>query len=135
VTFLVDANVLSETTRSAPSPRAVDWLRRHEEDMVLDPIIVGEILFGILALPPGKKRRRLEKWYDDEVVDIPCHDWSAETGIHWARLLADLRSAGHAMSIKDSMIAATARVHDLTIATRNTSHFQHAGVRLVDPFA
>jgi toxin FitB len=135
MTYLLDANVLSETTRQRPSPRAVEWLRRHEEEVVVDAVILGEILFGILALPAGKKRRQLEKWYDEEITGIPCHDWNAETAFRWAQLLADLRRAGHSMSIKDSMIAATARLHDLTVATRNLHDFRHAGVKLVDPFA
>lgn len=135
MTYLVDANVLSETTKSKPSPRAIEWLRRHEEELAVDAVILGEILFGILALPPGKKRRQLDKWYDDEVVGIPCHDWTAETAFRWAELLANLRRVGHSMSIKDSMIAATARLHDLTIATRNVRDFRHADVNLVDPFA
>jgi predicted nucleic acid-binding protein len=77
----------------------------------------------------------LKKWHDEEITGIPCHDWTAETAFRWAELLADLRRAGHSMSIKDSMIAATARLHDLTIATRNVHDFRHAGVKLVDPFA
>ena len=45
---LVDANVLSEPTK--PEPRVVDWLRGHEADLVIDPIVLGEIRFGILLL-------------------------------------------------------------------------------------
>lgn len=52
-----------------------------------------------------------------------------------AELLARLRTSGRAMPIKDSLIAATALVHDLTIATRNRADFGNAGVKLVDPFA
>jgi hypothetical protein len=50
-------------------------------------------------------------------------------------LLADLRSAGKAMPIKDSLIAATALLHGLRIATRNHADFRVAGVKLLDPFA
>jgi toxin FitB len=49
-------------------------------------------------------------------------------------LLADLRRNGRAMPIKDSLIAATALLHGLTVATRNVAHFQTAGVRVVSPF-
>ena len=51
MTFLVDANVLSESTKPAPDPAVVDWLRRNERALVVDPIVLGEIKFGILRLP------------------------------------------------------------------------------------
>jgi predicted nucleic acid-binding protein len=52
----------------------------------------------------------------------------------WVRLQAELRSNAHAMAWEDSIIAATARHHGLTLATHNTADFVHAGVRLYDPF-
>ena len=86
-------------------------------------------------MPNGKRRRRLETWFKDGVAKITCLPWGAETGLRWAKLLADLRSAGKAMPIKDSLIAATALVHGLTIATRNQADFRVAGVKLLNPFA
>ena len=56
MTYLVDANALSEPTKPAPDPRAIAWLRAHEHDLAVDPIILGELRFGILLLPKGKKR-------------------------------------------------------------------------------
>jgi predicted nucleic acid-binding protein len=134
VKYLVDANVLSEPTRLKPSVKVIDWLRRNEANLVVDPIILGEIRFGIFLLPTGKRRRRLEAWFDNGVAKIGCLPWGAETGLRWARLLADLRHAGQAMPIKDSLIAATALHHDLTLATRNRWEFRMAGLKLVDPF-
>jgi len=58
----------------------------------------------------------------------------ARTGLAWAALLSRLRAAGTAMPIKDSLIAATALTHDLTLATRNRVDFEKAGVRMVVPF-
>lgn len=135
MTFLVDANVLSEPTKSAPDPRVVDWLRHHERDIVVDPVILGEVRFGILLLPKSKRRTRLERWFDAGVQRLRCLPWEAETGLRWAELLARLRASGHAMPIKDSLIAATALVHGLVVATRNRAGFVKAGVKLVDPFA
>ena len=133
--FLVDANVLSEPTKVSPDDKVVAWLRQNESDLVVDPIILGEIRFGIHLLPSGKRRRRLETWFKNGVAKITCLPWGADTGLRWAKLLADLRSAGKAMQIKDSLIAATALLHGLTIATRNQADFRVAGVKLLDPFA
>jgi predicted nucleic acid-binding protein len=133
--FLVGANVLSEPTRPRPEPRVVEWLRLHEREIVVDPIILGEIRFGIHLLPPSARRRRLEQWFLDGVEKVQCLTWDSATGLRWAKLLADLRSKGRAMPIKDSLIAATALVHGLTVVTRNTSDFKSAGVDVVNPFA
>ncbi len=134
VKFLVDANVLSEPTKLLPNANVVGWLRQNESQLAVDPIILGEVRFGIHLLPAGKRRRRLETWFNDGVAKITCLNWSAETGLRWAKLLADLRLAGKAMPIKDSLIAATALVHGLTVATHNRADFCLAGVKLLDPF-
>lgn len=133
--FLVDANVLSETTRSEPDSRVLEWLARHEREIAVDPVILGEIRFGILLLPKGKRRVRLERWFQDGVERIHCLAWEAATGLRWAGLLAELRASGRSMPIKDSLIAATALVHDLPVVTRNRRDFEKAGVEIIDPFA
>ena len=106
MTFLVDANVLSEATKPAPHEAVVDWLRHNEREIAVDPIILGEIRFGILLLPAGSR----------------------------AKLLAGLRASGRSMPIKDSLIAATALVHDLVVVTRNARDFTNAGLKVIDPF-
>ncbi|MEP7305701.1 MAG: PIN domain-containing protein [Acidobacteriota bacterium] len=134
VTFLVDASVLSEPTKVSPNPRVVEWLRRHESEIAIDPIILGEVRYGILMLPKGKRRAGLERWFDTGVQRLQCLPWEAETGLRWAALLASLRAAGRAVPIKDSLIAASALAHGLVVATRNRADFQKTGVTLVDPF-
>jgi toxin FitB len=134
VKYLVDANVLSEPTKPSPDSRVVDWLRAHEPDIAVDPVILGELRFGILILPQGKKRTALEHWFDAGVGRLHCLPWDADTGLKWAELLGRLRKTGKAMPIKDSFIAATAIVHDLAVVTRNRSDFAKAGVRVIDPF-
>ncbi len=135
MTYLVDSNVLSEATKPAPDERVVRWLRFHERDIVVDPIIVGEIQFGILLLPRGKRRQRLERWFNEGIRAITCVSWDIAIGSRWARLLADLRTGGRSMPIKDSLVAATALTHDFVVATCNRRDFDNAGVKMVDPFA
>ncbi len=132
--YLVDANVLSEPTKPTPDPRAVAWLLAHESDIAVDPVILGELRFGILILPKGRKRATLERWFDAGVARLQCLPWDLETGLKWAELLSRLRTSGKAMPIKDSLIAASAIAHRLVVATRNRADFVNAGVRIVDPF-
>jgi toxin FitB len=132
---LVDANVLSEATKPDPDPRVVQWLRENERSIVLDPIVLGEVRFGILLMARGARRTELERWFDQGVSRIQCLPWDSAVGLRWAQLLADLRRRGQPMSIKDSLIAATALAHGLAVATLNRRDFEPARVKLVDPSA
>lgn len=135
MTHLVDANVLSETTRPQPDGRVVEWLSRHQAGLVVDPIVLGELRYGILRMAGGRRRARLERWFEGVVGKVACVPWDAECGVRWAELLADLRRSGNRMPVKDSMIAASALRYGLTLATRNTADFRNAGVVVIDPFA
>jgi predicted nucleic acid-binding protein len=132
-TYLVDANVISEGTKPDPDERVLEWLRANEREIAVDPIILGEVRFGILLLPRGRRRSRLERWFDEGVRRMHCVAWEAATGLRWAELLAALRASGRAMPIKDSLIAATALTHDLAIATLNRRDFDAAGLTVIDP--
>ncbi len=132
--YLVDANVLSEPTKATPDPHVIEWLRAHEPDIAVDPVILGELRFGILILPKGRKRTALERWFDAGIGRLHCLAWDADTGRKWAELIARLRRTGKAMPVKYSLIAATAIAHGLALATRNRADFVNAGVRIVSPF-
>ena len=133
--YLVDANVLSEATRPQPSPAVVQWLRVHESELVVTPIVLGEIEYGILLIPAGKKRTQLQLWFRQGVQRLRGLDLDAGTAGIWADLLARLKRKGQAMPVKDSLIAASAIQHQLSIVTRNVADFRNAGVPLIDPFA
>jgi predicted nucleic acid-binding protein len=134
VKYLVDANVLSEPTKPTPDPRVLEWLRAHESEIAVNPVILGELRFGILILPKGRKRSALERWFEAGADPLHCLPLDADTGLKWAELLARLRETGKAMLVKHSLIAATAAVYGLAVATRNRADFLNAGVRIVDPF-
>ena len=135
MTYLVDANVLSEPTRPRANPRVVDWLRAHEGNVVLDAIVLGELYAGILQHPAGRKRAELERWFEAVIGTLECLPWDGAVSRRWARLVALLKRRGRSLPLLDSMIAATALEHGLTVATRNVRDFEEAGVRVVDPFA
>jgi hypothetical protein len=77
---------------------------------------------------------RLQKWFADGVKRLRVLDLDVDTAKVWAGLLAELKGKRRAMPIKDSLIAATARQHRLTVATRNVNDYRHAGIALVNPF-
>jgi predicted nucleic acid-binding protein len=132
--YLVDANVLSEPTKPLPDAKVVAWLSAQEGNLVVDSIILGELGIGILALPAGRKRSQLEQWFDALVQTIQCLPWDAAISRRWARLVVDLKKKAQPMPLLDSMIAATALEHELTVATRNVGDFKRTGVKLIDPF-
>jgi hypothetical protein len=135
MTYLVDANVISEPTKPAPSSKVVDWLSTNEGNLVVDSIILGELCIGILALTHGRKRRQLEQWFGDVAQTIDCLPWDGTISRRWAKLVVDLKRKGDKLPLLDSMIAATALHHELTVATRNTRDFERAGVKVLDPSA
>jgi len=134
MTYLVDANILSEPTKPRPDAKVVAWLSAHEGDFVVDAVILGEIAVGILVLPPGRKRVRLERWFEAVAERIDCLAWDAAISRRWAQLIAHLQKKGRTLPVLDSMIAATALTHGLTVATHNVRDFHKAGVPVLDPF-
>lgn len=92
--YLVEANILSEATKLTPDVRVVEWLRANERELAVDPVILGELRFGILILPVGRKRTMLEHWFDAGAGGLQCLSWDADGGLKWAELLARLRKSG-----------------------------------------
>ncbi len=132
--FLVDANVLSEPTRLAPNQHVVEWLTTHEGDFAVDAIVLGELKAGILGLAAGRKRATLDAWFDSVVQAIDCLAWDLDVSMEWAGLVTRLKRKGQSLPLLDSMIAASALRHGLTVVTRNTRAFRRAGVKVLNPF-
>jgi predicted nucleic acid-binding protein len=134
VSYLVDADVLSEATKPKPAAKVVNWLSQNDSELVVNPIVLGELEFGILLLPTGRKRKKLLDWFEAGIQHLNVVEIDAATATIWAKLVADLRRKGKAMPIKDSLIAASAKQHGLSVATGNAADYRHAGVRVVNPF-
>ena len=138
MSWLLDTNIICEPTRHAPSPRVVQWLRSVSSSGFYASIItVGEIRRGILRLPSGNRRRKLEKWMREEFQPafagrvLPLGE---EEIAAWAEMLAGMEKRGRSMPAIDSLIAATALARGLTIATRNTEDFAHSGAQVFNPW-
>jgi toxin FitB len=134
VKYLVDAYVLSEPTKPVPNDGVVRWLRRNELEIAVSAVVLGELRYGILLLPPGRRRKRLEEWFRQGVQTIQPLDFDSHVAEAWAALLDRLRKRGLSMPVKDSLIAATALAHGLTMVTRNTSDYRRSEVSILNPF-
>ena len=134
--ILLDTDVISQLTKDVPHPGVHTWLRGAiDEDLYLSAISVEEIREGIEMMDPGHKKRRLDRWLTNEVLT----DYRARIlpiGVEIAdlcgRILAAEEKAGHNPDVSDVYIAATARVHGMSVATLNRKHFERLGVELVE---
>lgn len=132
--YLLDANLLCEPTKPQRVQKAVDWLQINVVDCVTDAVVMGEIWQGIDKLPAGRKRVNLEAWFVGLRSRVHCLDWTLDVAIVWGALLNEIRGSGFTVGIKDTMIAASAKHHGLTVATRNVDDFTRCGVPVINPF-
>ena len=130
---LVDTNVLSELSKRRPSAALIRWFESTEV-IALSVVSVEELAFGI-ARAPDARRLKLTRWFG-ALLDSASAILDVTSSI--ARAAGELRAAregaGHRLAQADAMIAATALVHGLTLATRNVRDFTGCGVALFDPF-
>ena len=136
--ILLDTNVVSELMRPV-SDRAVErWIDGQiAETLFLPSVSLAELLVGIAVMPPGKRRDSLALLLDEiveRVLDGRVLAFDEKAARAYAPLLARTRRKGQAISTPDGQIAAIALVHGYTVATRDTSPFEAAGVRVVNPW-
>ncbi len=131
--YLLDTNVVSELRRSRPHPAVLEWVRRvPSERLHLSAVTVGEIQGGIekTRAHDSAKAGVLETWLDQVMEAYPILALDAVIFREWGRLM---HRQSAALS-QDAMIAAVARIHGLTVVTRNVRDFEHFGVEILDPF-
>lgn len=136
--FLLDTCVISELVKKAPESRVVDWLNAQvEEQLALSVLTLGELRKGVAKIETDSARwQKLSVWLakvelqfagrvlyiDEQVVAV----WGVLCGANEAR--------GHKLPVIDSLIAATAKAHDLVLVTRNVSDFAFAELTVVNPW-
>lgn len=133
--FLLDTNVVSELRRSVPHRNVVAWREAHARaEVFLSVLVVGEVRQGIerLRMRDPTRAEALDGWlsglvrtYGSRILPV-THDVAQE----WGRL-----NGAASRPVVDGLIAATALVHRLTVATRNVKDFESTGVAVVNPFA
>ena len=134
--ILLDTNVLSELTKPTPNEKVVDWLRRTEPALAIPTFAIAEMAYGIEKLAEGRRRERLRTALERLAERFGDRLLSFDLRAAWAYgdILATARKAGRPMSIPDAVMAAIAKTHDCSLATRNIKDFQTTGVELVNPW-
>jgi toxin FitB len=132
--YLLDTNVISETRRKQPEKRVLDFLEAADpERLFLSVLTFGELRRGIVlkqqtnpvdAMGYGTWSDELETLYADRVLPV-----NAAIAKVWGRLSAD-----RSRPVADTLLAATAIVHDLTLVTRNTRDMRGLSVKLINPW-
>lgn len=137
--WLLDTNVVSELrkgARCAPAVRA--WADRVPPvACFLSRVTIAEIRFGIGRVSDPGFRAELEAWlrdgllpwFGDRVLDV-----DEAVLLRWRTLVSEGQKAHYTYSQPDALLASTALVHELGVATRNAEDFARAGVRLIDPW-
>lgn len=132
--FLLDTNVVSELRRPRPHGAVVAWLQATaDSNLYVSAVTIGEIQAGIELTrdQDPEKASEIESWLEQITESYNILVMDARTFRSWARLMH--RQSDHL--IEDAMIAATAAVHNLIVATRNIRDYGRFGVKTFNPFS
>jgi toxin FitB len=139
VNYLLDTTVVSEWTKPRPNRGVFEWLATIDEDRVFVSVItLAELRFGVARLPAGRRKTRLDEWlarelpqrFGDRLLAI-----DAAVADAWGHLVAARDETGRPIGVMDAFLAATARVHDLTVVTRNASDFAGSVADVLNPWS
>ncbi|EXL10549.1 type II toxin-antitoxin system VapC family toxin [Aquamicrobium defluvii] len=136
--YLLDTNIISNITKSSPSPKLLTWMaEQDDDDLFIASLTVAEIRRGILEKPASKRRDELEDWFIGPEGPpalfagrvLPFDEVAA---LIWARFMADGKAAGRPGSALDTIIAAVAEANGCVVVTDNEKDL--AGVEFINPF-
>ena len=138
--FLLDTNVVSETSKPLPDPKCVAWLEAHRGECALSAITLAELRYGLERMPEGKRKAAAERELRFLLEDYAGQflDFDGAAAAEWGRYAAELEGT-HGVDwwkqfdLRDTQIAAIAREYGLRVVTRNTKHFPFCQTE--NPFA
>ena len=131
--FLLDTNVVSELRKPRPHGAVVAWIKEvPDSELFLCAVTLAEIQAGIelTRVQDAPKAESIETWLDQVATVYNVLPMDGEVFREWARLMHGQSDTVY----EDAMIAACARVHKLTVVTRNVRDFKRFAVELLDPF-
>jgi predicted nucleic acid-binding protein len=134
--IFLDTNVVSETMSKSPNVAVMEWLARFDVELALPTVTIAEIAFGIERVHPAQRSARYEpslrEWrrrFAGRIFGL-----TEEAALAYGDIMGVAARQGRTMSAPDGMIAAIARVNGGRLATRNTSHFETTGLKLISPW-
>jgi len=135
---LLDTNVLSELMKPLPDTNVMDWISGKGIDTLYTSTITeAEGLYGLGIMPEGKRRdlkMRVFKTLLDRLFPRRIIAFGRKEAICYADIMVTRRRLGRPVSQNDAMIASVAKIHDMTIATRNIKDFELLNITLINPF-
>lgn len=136
--ILLDTNVVSEIFKPTLAPAVAAWvaLQRAHELFLCAPVM-AELRYGVVKLPPGRKRDDLAERYDRLRQEFRSRifGFDLKAAEAFAEIIVARTAAGAPIQTMDAQIAAIARARTAVVATRNLRDFQGCGVALIDPWA
>ena len=135
--IVLDTNVVSEAMRNEPHPVVREWLNEQSaETLYLSSVTLAELLFGVSALPAGKRKDLLFKTLDGlmALFGERILPFDTDAARQYARLAVAARAAGRGFPTPDGYIAAIAASRAFIVATRDTAPFEAAGVPVINPW-
>lgn len=135
--YLLDTNIVSDAVKPKPSAALLDWLSlQDDEDLFIAALTIAEVRRGILEMPIGRRRDRLETWFTGPTGPSTLFAgrilvFDERAGLVWAALMADGKVRGRPRDALDMILAAIAEVHGCIVVTDNDRDF--AGLPSINP--
>lgn len=138
MSFLLDTCVLSEIVKPQPNAGLVNWLaKQNSNTLFISSLTLGELSKGIAKLAEGQRKAFLADWLNTQVIQnfsSRVLDLDAAVALEWGATQAESEAMGKTLPLMDSLIAATAKTHQLTLVTRNMKDMQLVGLKLLNPW-
>lgn len=136
--FLLDTNVISEWTKPKPDIHIIEWLASVDEDRVfLSVITLAEIRYGIERMPAGVRKNSLSAWLENDLpqrFEARILTVDATVADACGKIMHRKVRRGKVPTIADSLLAATAQVHQLALVSRNFGDFEGLDLTLLNPW-